>query len=559
MGKVFISYAMGGDGPVAQALSAHLKKRGIETWIAPDDVPTGTSHVDVIPEALADATAVVVLYSDATNSAPYVKLELDQAVTLGLRLIPVRLDDAPPNRGIRYLLGGSQWINAYEQPTDIWREQVVQAILNPGVAATGSAARKSWPSIPLDPNVFLLAAVTLIATLALALFMAATAASETKCFPSFRLACATDPKLLAAVFLILVGLCVFLPRTLKRRRRYLVLEFRDAITLLTVSSLILFGVFFRLWLAVLLVVCYLLIYPLIRRKFDGRRAIVSIVALLIGVASASFGEGAFYRGLMSGANNALLLFNQHRTIQDYSNEAALRIYGLFLEGIAGAEGSVSAQPHTLPNVDEFWRNYRTVNVHKELGPLFERAVLQLQPFDIVLVVDAVGAKEVCGVNESRLSIRAQAFDYALGRIPNWAEGAASTPAKWKDFEILVEQNPAGDAINSGDVRALFVAHLVDWLLREPNRVAQDAAKLKATAFDDLYFQIVGRDGKCDDADAASTVRLLCNARGKDIDTKYDAVKKVLDQRPKEIEPNGCAKKQQDSRSLADSVIVQTGK
>src|SRR5471032_2518433 len=199
MGVAFISYATP-DAVAAEALCTHLDRRGVQTWIAPRDIPKGASHVDTIPLALESADDIVLVFSEATNAAAYVSRELDLAVGLGKRIIPIRLEDVSPSASLRYLIGGSQWIDAYKEATSVWRDHVANMILNPDPESAKAPQFHRKRNITMSPVMLLLAAIVLCATFFFAIFAADARSGESACSLEFPLGCLSDPQLLAGVF-----------------------------------------------------------------------------------------------------------------------------------------------------------------------------------------------------------------------------------------------------------------------------------------------------------------------------------------------------------------------
>ena len=124
-GKVFISYATP-DFSRAETLCRYIEQCGIPAWMAPRDIPAGGYHGDAVAEAIKDARCVVLIFTSQTNAANFVKNELDSAIALKRRIIPVRLDAGRPTLGLQFLLASSQWVDAYQQADDDWQKWVAE-------------------------------------------------------------------------------------------------------------------------------------------------------------------------------------------------------------------------------------------------------------------------------------------------------------------------------------------------------------------------------------------------------------------------------------------------
>src|SRR3954469_7069880 len=101
IGAVFISHASP-DVQTAVAVAGALEAAGLKTWIAPRDIPPGTPYAAALLEAIGAAQACVVLLSAAANASAFLVREVERAVSLGIPLFPVHLDEAPPSAELEF-------------------------------------------------------------------------------------------------------------------------------------------------------------------------------------------------------------------------------------------------------------------------------------------------------------------------------------------------------------------------------------------------------------------------------------------------------------------------
>ena len=97
--KVFISHA-GKDADVATTLAQHLKNAGHDAKVDTIDLTLGDNTIKYMNEGIANAAAVIILFSKHTPTADWQKLEIDAAVWNevaqdGGTCIVVSLDDTP--------------------------------------------------------------------------------------------------------------------------------------------------------------------------------------------------------------------------------------------------------------------------------------------------------------------------------------------------------------------------------------------------------------------------------------------------------------------------------
>jgi WD40 repeat protein len=108
---VFISYSSK-DKQTADAACAALEAERVRCWIAPRDIRPGMDWGGAIIDAIADSRVLVLLFTEHSNQSPQVLREVERAVSKGLVIVPMRLDDAPPSKGMEYFISASHWMDA---------------------------------------------------------------------------------------------------------------------------------------------------------------------------------------------------------------------------------------------------------------------------------------------------------------------------------------------------------------------------------------------------------------------------------------------------------------
>jgi formylglycine-generating enzyme required for sulfatase activity len=115
--EVFISYS-NKDQTAANAVCATLEAQGIRCWIAPRDIPPGAAWGGSIIKAIEDARIMVLIYSGSANLSPQVIREVERAVSKGLVLVPLRIEDARMSKEMEYFLSRSHWLDALTPPLE---------------------------------------------------------------------------------------------------------------------------------------------------------------------------------------------------------------------------------------------------------------------------------------------------------------------------------------------------------------------------------------------------------------------------------------------------------
>lgn len=121
---ILISHAAE-DTKIAKDLEEHLRNAGHETKIDTRDLGLGDNVIAFMNEGIANAAAVIILFSKHTSEADWQKLEIDAAVWNevaqdGGRCIVVRLDDTP----IPPLLGPKVYGNLIQEDQESLKKLV---------------------------------------------------------------------------------------------------------------------------------------------------------------------------------------------------------------------------------------------------------------------------------------------------------------------------------------------------------------------------------------------------------------------------------------------------
>ncbi|MFZ0819106.1 MAG: TIR domain-containing protein [Candidatus Acidiferrales bacterium] len=114
---IFISYSSG-DKPTADAVCATLESRGIRCWIAPRDVLPGDEYAAALVSALRESRAMVLVFSSGSNQSQQVLREVERAVSRGLPIIPLRIENVPPSAAMEYYISSRHWLDALTPPLE---------------------------------------------------------------------------------------------------------------------------------------------------------------------------------------------------------------------------------------------------------------------------------------------------------------------------------------------------------------------------------------------------------------------------------------------------------
>ena len=135
---VFISYASG-DKTVADAVCATLESHGIRCWIAPRDVLPGIHYGEAIIDAIHECRIMVLVFSSKANLSGHIPKEIERAVSQGVTVMPLRIEDVAPAKSLDYFIGSVHWLDALTPPLEVHLQRLaanVQTLLSRGDART---------------------------------------------------------------------------------------------------------------------------------------------------------------------------------------------------------------------------------------------------------------------------------------------------------------------------------------------------------------------------------------------------------------------------------------
>ena len=156
--KVFISHSSK-DKATADAICQQLESAGIKCWIAPRDIKAGSDWTEGIIEGIDSCQVFVLVFSESANVSEHVRREVAKAFSLGLAVIPFRIENVVPHGSLAYFLGTVHWLDAITAPLDRHLsdliERVKQLMANDGRSANPAfevGGRKKSVSIYSAPS-----------------------------------------------------------------------------------------------------------------------------------------------------------------------------------------------------------------------------------------------------------------------------------------------------------------------------------------------------------------------------------------------------------------------
>lgn len=113
MGKdVFISYKSDEFG-IASYIYEELKRNGISAWMAPQDIPGGSSYAMEITKAIKDCRIFLLVLSKAAQTSQWIPKEIDNAINEKKLILPFMVEKCGLNAEFSFLLSNIQFKDGY--------------------------------------------------------------------------------------------------------------------------------------------------------------------------------------------------------------------------------------------------------------------------------------------------------------------------------------------------------------------------------------------------------------------------------------------------------------
>ena len=115
--QVFISHSSK-DKEIADAVCHHLESADIPCWMAPRNIEFGSDWTEAIMRGITACRVFVLVFSENANSSGHVRREVAKAFSLGLQVIPFRIEDTLPQSSLSYFLETVHWLDAVTAPLE---------------------------------------------------------------------------------------------------------------------------------------------------------------------------------------------------------------------------------------------------------------------------------------------------------------------------------------------------------------------------------------------------------------------------------------------------------
>jgi hypothetical protein len=124
---VFISYSHV-DKCAADAARVTLEGAGIRAWIAHRDILPGAEWGEAIIDAINHSSIMVLIFSSNANKSQQIPREVERAVSKGVKIVPVRIEQTEPTGSLAYFMAGIHWLDAVTPPLEEHLQRLVISI-----------------------------------------------------------------------------------------------------------------------------------------------------------------------------------------------------------------------------------------------------------------------------------------------------------------------------------------------------------------------------------------------------------------------------------------------
>jgi TIR domain len=133
------------DRAAATQVVDELERRGVRCWIAPRNVRPGGTFDDDIADAIESCRAMLLIFSSQCNESEYIRREITVAGNANKLIIPFRIEDVEPKRGLSVRLANLHWIDAF-----VTRERAIDEVVHSVHAPC--AGTPPQPSQPVESD-----------------------------------------------------------------------------------------------------------------------------------------------------------------------------------------------------------------------------------------------------------------------------------------------------------------------------------------------------------------------------------------------------------------------
>ncbi|MGD0023398.1 MAG: toll/interleukin-1 receptor domain-containing protein [Xanthobacteraceae bacterium] len=123
----FLSYPHA-DKATADAVCATLESEGIRCWIAPRDITPGEEWAAAIFHAINHCRVMILIFSSRANESRQVRREVECAISNGVPVVPLRIEDVVPTASLAYFMASVHWLDALTPPLEKHLQRLADSV-----------------------------------------------------------------------------------------------------------------------------------------------------------------------------------------------------------------------------------------------------------------------------------------------------------------------------------------------------------------------------------------------------------------------------------------------
>lgn len=124
---VFLSHSSR-DKKWADAACAVLERHRIRCWIAPRDITPGDEWGASIIKGINGSRMMVLIFSANANASSQVRREVDRAISQGMTVMPIRIENVRPEGAMEFALSNTHWLDAFTPSAGRHLEMVARSV-----------------------------------------------------------------------------------------------------------------------------------------------------------------------------------------------------------------------------------------------------------------------------------------------------------------------------------------------------------------------------------------------------------------------------------------------
>ena len=140
---VFISYSTKNQED-ANTVRHYLENNGIDTWMAPYDIPPGNTYAQIINQAIKNCSCCILILSNASQQSIWVSREIERVINYRKILIPISIENVILNDEFELYISTNQIINVRKLNVNSPELRNILAVIKGSFGGTSTVSKQSY-------------------------------------------------------------------------------------------------------------------------------------------------------------------------------------------------------------------------------------------------------------------------------------------------------------------------------------------------------------------------------------------------------------------------------